>query len=89
MINRLKSILFSASPDLRKRLIGIFILLLLFNGGVWLLILLSSQDYPLLLGLSVLAYGLGFRHAVDADHIAAIDNTTRKLVHDGQKPVTV
>ena len=41
------------------------------------------------LGTGVLAYTLGMRHAFDADHIAAIDNTTRKLVHDGQRPLSV
>ena len=40
-------------------------------------------------GLGITAYTLGMRHAFDADHIAAIDNTTRKLMEDGQKPVTV
>jgi high-affinity nickel-transport protein len=41
------------------------------------------------LGTGVLAYTLGMRHAFDADHIAAIDNTTRKLVNDGQRPLSV
>lgn len=41
------------------------------------------------IGLALTAYLLGVRHAFDADHIAAIDNTTRKLVADGQRPVTV
>ena len=40
-------------------------------------------------GTGVLAYTLGMRHAFDADHIAAIDNTTRKLVSDGQRPLSV
>jgi len=40
-------------------------------------------------GTGALAYTLGMRHAFDADHIAAIDNTTRKLVHDGQRPLSV
>jgi high-affinity nickel-transport protein len=40
-------------------------------------------------GTGILAYTLGMRHAFDADHIAAIDNTTRKLVHDGQRPLSV
>ena len=38
-------------------------------------------------GLGVTAYTLGMRHAFDADHIAAIDNTTRKLMADGRRPV--
>ena len=41
------------------------------------------------LGLGVTVYALGLRHAFDADHIAAIDNTTRKLVQDGQRPLSV
>ena len=40
-------------------------------------------------GTGVLAYTLGMRHAFDADHIAAIDNTTRKLVSDGKRPLSV
>ena len=40
-------------------------------------------------GTGVLAYTLGMRHAFDADHIAAIDNTTRKLVQDGKRPLSV
>ena len=40
-------------------------------------------------GTGLLAYTLGMRHAFDADHISAIDNTTRKLLNDGQRPLTV
>jgi high-affinity nickel-transport protein len=40
-------------------------------------------------GTGILAYTLGARHAFDADHIAAIDNTTRKLVQDGKRPLSV
>ncbi|GAA2658283.1 HoxN/HupN/NixA family nickel/cobalt transporter [Streptomyces lunalinharesii] len=40
-------------------------------------------------GLGITAYTLGMRHAFDADHIAAIDNTTRKLMADGQRPISV
>lgn len=45
-----------------------------------ILLLLQGQDYPQLLGMGFLAYTLGLRHAFDADHIAAIDNTVRKLI---------
>ncbi|GAA0437737.1 HoxN/HupN/NixA family nickel/cobalt transporter [Streptomyces luteireticuli] len=41
------------------------------------------------IGIGVTAYTLGLRHAFDADHIAAIDNTTRKLMHAGQRPLSV
>ena len=40
-------------------------------------------------GTGLLAYTLGMRHAFDADHISAIDNTTRKLLNDGQRPLSV
>ena len=40
-------------------------------------------------GIGITAYTLGMRHAFDADHISAIDNTTRKLMRDGQRPVSV
>ncbi len=40
-------------------------------------------------GTGILAYTLGMRHAFDADHIAAIDNTTRKLIQDGERPLSV
>ena len=43
----------------------------------------------LLAGLGIITYTFGLRHAVDADHIAAIDNTTRKLIQDNQRPLTV
>ncbi len=40
-------------------------------------------------GTGILAYTLGMRHAFDADHISAIDNTTRKLMADGKRPLSV
>src|SRR3974390_3027188 len=40
-------------------------------------------------GTGILAYTLGMRHAFDADHIAAIDNTTRKLMAEGKRPLSV
>ena len=49
----------------------------------------ALNGQPVLLGTAVVAYGLGLRHAVDADHIAAIDNVTRKLMQEGKQPVSV
>jgi nickel/cobalt transporter (NiCoT) family protein len=46
-------------------------------------------DKALGLGVGLTAYALGLRHAFDADHISAIDNTTRKLMADGQRPLSV
>ncbi len=52
-------------------------------------LLLSANNHPVLLGMGVLAYTLGLRHAFDIDHIAAIDNTVRKLVEQKKNPVGV
>src|SRR5919112_2371609 len=64
-------------------------------GWVTLAAIVAPQPYAVGasgvfgLGLGLTAYTLGMRHAFDADHIAAIDNTTRKLLAEGGKPVTV
>jgi len=50
---------------------------------------LIGQSYAVLAGLGIAAYVFGLRHGVDADHIAAIDNTTRKLMQEGKRPLTV
>src|SRR5262249_31398160 len=47
------------------------------------------NDFPVLLGTATLAYALGLRHGFDADHIAAIDNVTRKLMQEEKRPVAV
>ena len=74
---------------LRRRVAGIYIVLAAFNIGAWIWAFIAFHAHPLLLSTGLLAYGFGLRHAVDADHIAAIDNVTRKLMQDGQRPVTV
>ncbi len=61
--------------------------LILANLLLWAAALVVFHAYPLLLGTAFLAYGFGLRHAVDADHIAAIDNATRKLMQRGQRPI--
>lgn len=85
----IQQLLSSASPQLKKRLIGIVLVLLFINIAVFFLAIIAAHTYPILLGLALLSYGFGLRHAVDADHIAAIDNITRKLMHEGKKPVAV
>jgi high-affinity nickel-transport protein len=55
----------------------------------WGLILLYAPGHPLLAGGAWLAYTLGLRHAFDVDHIAAIDNTTRKLLQEGRRPLGI
>ena len=74
---------------LQSRLAGTFSLLIAANVGAWAWALVAFHDYPVLLGMAFLAYTFGLRHAVDADHIAAIDNVTRKLMQDGSRPIAV
>ena len=84
----IKPFLNSDAP-LKPRIIILFSGLLIANLLVWLWALLTFGDKPVLLGTCALAYVLGLRHAVDPDHIAAIDNVTRKLMQEGKKPLTV
>jgi high-affinity nickel-transport protein len=78
-----------ALATLKSRIISMYALLVVANVGAWIWALIAFREYPVLLGTAFLAYTFGLRHAVDADHIAAIDNVTRKLMHQGQKPVGV
>ncbi len=63
--------------------------LVLVNVFIWGLTLFSFRHHPSFIGMGLLAWSFGLRHAVDADHIAAIDNTTRKLMSQNQKPISV
>jgi nickel/cobalt transporter (NiCoT) family protein len=74
---------------LRGKIAGIYAILVLFNAGAWLWAIVAFHRFPVLLGTAFLAYSFGLRHAVDADHIAAIDNVTRKLMQEGKRPVAV
>src|SRR6202040_2382497 len=74
--------------ELGNKLIGIYGLLIAANVLAWIWALIAFRDYPVLIGTAFLAYAFGLRHAVDADHIAAIDNVTRKLMQEGKKPIT-
>jgi nickel/cobalt transporter (NiCoT) family protein len=59
------------------------------HAAGWGLVALYAGDHPVVVGLGGLAYSFGLRHAFDVDHIAAIDNTTRKLLGDGRRPLAV
>jgi nickel/cobalt transporter (NiCoT) family protein len=74
---------------IRRQITAVYALLILANLSVWAWAVLVFRDQPILLGTALLAYGFGLRHAVDADHIAAIDNVTRKLMQEGKRPVAV
>jgi high-affinity nickel-transport protein len=74
---------------LRRRLTWLFGALLAANLLAWIWALLLFRGDAMMLGTALLAWGLGLRHALDADHIAAIDNVTRRLMQAGQRPVGV
>ncbi|MBU9192506.1 HoxN/HupN/NixA family nickel/cobalt transporter [Burkholderia gladioli] len=73
----------------RRQLFLLYAGLIGANLAAWIWALVALHDHPLLLGTAALAYGFGLRHAVDADHIAAIDTVTRKLMQDGKRPFSV
>jgi high-affinity nickel-transport protein len=77
------------STSTKSRVASMYGLLAAINIGAWIWALIAFHDYPVLLGTALLAYTFGLRHAVDADHIAAIDNVTRKLMQQGKRPVAV
>ena len=73
----------------RSRVIALYAFLIAFNIAAWVWAFAAFHRFPVLLGTAFLAYSFGLRHAVDADHIAAIDNVTRKLMQQGKRPVAV
>ncbi|KAG9305213.1 hypothetical protein G9A89_010721 [Geosiphon pyriformis] len=78
------------TPSALARKIFIIIgLLILTNVAVWIGAIFSFHDSPILMATGSLAYTLGLRHAVDADHLAAIDNVTRKLLQSNVHSATV
>src|SRR2546425_2577567 len=83
--------LFTQSFDLgeRRRLAGFFGSVALLHLVGWGLLLAYAANHPAFIWLGGIAYTLGLRHAFDADHISAIDNTTRKLLQGGKKPIGV
>src|ERR1700678_2150608 len=89
MQTRFSELFNDAASGVRGKVVGIYGILLAFNVGAWVWAIMASRNFPLLLGTALLAYSFGLRHAVDADHIAAIDNVTRKLIQDGKRPTTV
>lgn len=74
---------------LRHRVMGFYLLLIVYTGCVWLWAYYAFHSNPLLLSTALLAYSFGLRHAIDPDHIAAIDNVTRKLMQEGKQPLSL
>lgn len=91
MFSGLMRVLRSGDSGLRRRIFAIYGVLIGVNILAWALAVLASLELhdPKFIALGFVAYGLGLRHAVDADHISAIDNVTRKLMQDGKRPVAV
>ncbi|GAA4490756.1 HoxN/HupN/NixA family nickel/cobalt transporter [Actinoallomurus oryzae] len=96
MTSRLSTVLSALSRRDWLRLAGLLGVIAALHVVAWgvLILLVAPQHYTIGtkvfgVGLGVTAYTLGMRHAFDADHIAAIDNTTRKLMADGKRPVSV
>ncbi|HET9076913.1 MAG TPA: HoxN/HupN/NixA family nickel/cobalt transporter [Acidimicrobiales bacterium] len=90
--SRLKSLRAGLSPGEMRRLGAMTALIAAFHAagwGVFALVILPAHYRALGLGVAVTAYTLGMRHAFDADHIAAIDNTTRKFMSEGKRPLSV
>ena len=79
------------TPRERLRAAGMFLTILLLHVigfGVFILFVVPSHFRGFGIGVAALAYTLGLRHAFDADHISAIDNTTRKLMNEGKRPLS-
>jgi len=89
LVKRLALTFDDGTGAIRSKLIAIYSLLILANIAAWAGAWAAFAGQPVLLGTAVLAYVFGLRHAVDADHIAAIDNVVRKLMQEGKKPIGV
>ena len=73
----------------KKGAIAVLATLAIVNIAIWILAVAVFRNYALLAGTAGLAYTFGLRHALDADHISAIDNVTRKLMQEGKRPLLV
>ena len=86
----------SFTPSEWRRLYLMFGFIVFLHIAGWSMLIIASHHHYALgsksvlgIGTGVLAYSLGLRHAFDADHIAAIDNTTRKFMAEGKRPMSV
>ena len=79
----------SFTPDEWARLAGLYGVIALLHVCGWGLFLCYSSRYPALVGLGFVAYMFGLRHAFDADHIAAVDDTVRYMLQKGKRPLGI
>ncbi len=86
MIASLRQFCIDPTTDAISSVRTLYGILAAINFGAWFWAIAAFHDRPALLGAALLVYGLGLRHAVDVDHIVAIDNVTRKLLQAGRQP---
>jgi high-affinity nickel-transport protein len=84
-----RALLNDGPDDMRPRILSLGLTLIVANVAAWLWALVAFAGQPVLLGTAALAYSLGLRHGFDPDHIAAIDNVTRRLMQEGKRPIAV
>jgi high-affinity nickel-transport protein len=89
MLAFLKSTVDDAAADQRAKISALYAFLLAATALAWTWAMIALAGRPTLIGAAFLAYVLGLRHGVDADHIASIDNVVRKLMADGKRPFSV
>ena len=95
VMSRLARIRQGLTPTEWTKVAGMTLTVVVLNVAGWSMLAASSGHFHVSkgevfgFGTGILAYTLGMRHAFDADHIAAIDNTTRKLIQDGERPLSV
>lgn len=80
---------FGLSTGERVKILFLYVVIVVATALGFFASFLIGQRSLVLAGLGVVAYVFGLRHGVDADHIVAIDNTTRKLMQEGKRPLTV
>jgi nickel/cobalt transporter (NiCoT) family protein len=92
ILGYLTSVVRALTPRERLRAGLMFLTILalhVLGFAVFILFVLPSHYKGLGIGVAATAYTLGLRHAFDADHISAIDNTTRKLMNEGKRPLSI
>lgn len=88
-VRALAHVVDKGAPAVRAKIVRLYAVLFALNAGASILAFAAFYRHPVLLGSAALAYAFGLRHAVDADHICAIDNVTRKLMQSRKTPVAV
>lgn len=89
MMNRIKIAKPAFLSGIPNNSIFVIALLICVNAVVWACVAVVLHFHPKLISPAALSYSLGLRHALDADHISAIDLMTRRLIASGQRPATV